>query len=141
MERAFEEFKEAILDHEMGTTAADVFTTGWCSNLAVALQREIPEGRTVAVVDFFHDERPEWLIHAGLRLGDFVVDVEGIHEVEKWFDRWSELSEGDDCDLISGIEAFEVDSSGNTPATEIAARIVDKIPGELIAAGRPIVAM
>lgn len=137
----FTEFETEIAVQDPEMTVSDAFLTGWCSNLAAALQREIPEGKVVAVVDFFHDERPEWLIHAGLRLGDFVVDVEGIHEVENWFDRWSELSEGDDCELVVDAEDFETDPSGDVLAADVAARIVNSIPPELIAVGRPAVAL
>jgi len=82
-----------------GDSAAMVYTTGDCDVLAKAISELYPNGKIVGIFDPF-DENGEmlecpYLIHAGVLVGEKVVDISGISNKEQWLESWSHLGSTD----------------------------------------------
>lgn len=82
--------------------ASMVYTTGNCDILAMALAELHPEGKIVGVVDMFDEdgsviEGPAYLVHAGLLIGDMVIDITGVSPREKWLATWLD---------VGGVDAY-----------------------------------
>jgi len=90
----------------VGSEAASAkYTTGDCDVFAVALSRLIEDGTIVGIVDPNGDDgeeivdAPPRLVHAGLLVGgDYVLDVQGLHDRTDWEDRWCRRG-SIDCEL------------------------------------------
>lgn len=90
----FDLIADVPVGHRNGELASMVYTTGNCDLLAKALAEVFPEGRVVGVLDPLNEdgdpvEGPHFLIHAGLLVGDRVIDVTGVCERQDWVDRCS----------------------------------------------------
>jgi hypothetical protein len=75
-------------------TAGDFFSRGNCHQLSLALCETLANSQIVALVDC--SPNPEsashspYLVHAAVITGQWVVDIEGIHDVDQWIERWSD---------------------------------------------------
>ncbi len=73
---------------DMSWSIHDIFTARACDELAVKLAEAIPDGDIIHVRARL-GASSDFLVHAGVLRDDFVYDVEGVHDVDDWVERWS----------------------------------------------------
>jgi len=81
------EITDDDLDVDIVMSLHELYTAKACDELAVALA-ELIEGGEVVQVRADGEWPGGFLLHAGVRRDDVVYDIEGVHEVDEWIDRW-----------------------------------------------------
>ena len=78
--------REVCEDVALPVNALEYFTCGRCWELAEALA-ELSQDRSIIEIRVSNGS---WnmLVHAGLRFGLHVIDIEGVHDRDKWIERW-----------------------------------------------------
>jgi hypothetical protein len=81
------EWRDAELGVDFLLSLHEMFTARACDELAVALAEHIEGGEVIQIRTV-----GEWpgglLLHAGVHRDHCVYDVEGMHEMNEWIDRW-----------------------------------------------------
>lgn len=94
---------------EMSWTVHEFFTSRACDELAAKLVLQIPDSELIHLR--VGGELPfGYLVHAGVHRDDLVYDIEGVHEIDDWIERWSR---GGDIEVLH----LEPGSQANTFAT------------------------
>jgi len=117
---------------KLGDDAEFAYTRGDCDVFAVALGRLIPDGQVVGIVDPFDENgeiilgAPPHLVHAGLYVDDYVIDVRGIHDRHEWEAKWAEKGSADcefeflDQEQLEGMQGGSMDEDQIQEAMRIA---------------------
>lgn len=81
------EFRDDEFDVDVTMSLHEMYTARACDELAVALV-ELIEGGEVIEVRTAGTWPGGLLLHAGVHRDDWVYDIEGMHEIDEWIDRW-----------------------------------------------------
>jgi hypothetical protein len=104
------EFADGVKD---SISAHEHFTCGSCAELADALYAVVP-GSRVAELRIRIGDSISQLIHAGLEVGEFILDIEGLSDPAEWIARWSQQWDGAELSYrgrLPDVIAFENASS------------------------------
>jgi len=119
----------------LGDDAESAYTRGDCDVFAVALARLIPDGQIVGIVDPFDESgeiilgAPPHLIHAGLYVDEYVIDIRGIHDRHEWESKWAEKGSADcefeflDQEQLEDMQGVKMDEAEIEEAMRIAALV------------------
>jgi hypothetical protein len=104
------------------SNAEIVYTAGGCDILAAALARVVPEGKIVGLFDPFQEDGapiigPHHLIHAGLLVGNEVIDITGSFEMEDWRLQWCHLGSLDT--YTEDLTEAQLDEIRHRPISEM----------------------
>lgn len=80
-------FRDEELGVDVVVSLHEMYTVRACDELAVALA-ELVEGGEVIQVWTVGQWPGGLLLHAGVHRDDWVYDIEGMHDIDEWIDRW-----------------------------------------------------
>lgn len=102
----------------MSCPVHEVFISRACDELAAKLVLQIPDSELIH--QRVSGELPfSYLVHAGVHRDDLVYDIEGVHDIDEWIERWSR---GGDIDVLHP----ELGSQANTFATAMTEALADE---------------
>lgn len=108
-------------------TAADPkWTKGGCYAYAKALKKQFPEGEYIGV--YLVPPSFGYFIHAGLKVGDKILDAEGSSTMQGWLKRWSKFPYSEytvlkpmtEDDIEYGVRSQHVDGKFDGVDEEVA---------------------
>lgn len=81
------EIRDDEFDIDISMSLHDLYTARACDELAVVLS-EMIDGSEVVQIRVAGEWPGGFLLHAGVHRDDCVYDIEGVHEIDEWVDRW-----------------------------------------------------
>lgn len=118
-------FRDDDFDIDVVMSVHELYTERACDELAVALAALVQGGDVVQVRVAGHWPGGQ-LLHAGVHREDLVYDIEGVHEIDEWIERWGR---GMDIEVFFSSHMDEQATFQNERsrkfAEEVAAKLIE----------------
>jgi hypothetical protein len=108
--------RDSEFDIDISMSLHDLYTARACDELALALA-EMIDGSEVVQVRVAGNWPGGFLLHAGVHRDDCVYDIEGVHEIDEWIERWGR---GMDIEVKFSTPATDQQTFENVRSRQIA---------------------